>query len=198
MVVESWQGQAAGAISVVGKAVLTLYPPLRPLSHNVNPRDGAQDTLGTDGTATDSSSEEEQPASAKEEHGPSSDDSAKSVSVASVVAKWEQPPTAPLGSTFTPVSGRSLVSDLANEIQTLSTASMGMLTKIEKLEKQAALTTTSVREDVHYITKLNTKHTNELSLKSSTHLHLSDLRTTNQSRDWRSPGARLCSRLDSR
>jgi hypothetical protein len=30
-------------ISVVGKAVLTLYPPLRPLSHNVNPRDGAQD-----------------------------------------------------------------------------------------------------------------------------------------------------------
>ena len=43
VVVESWQGQAAGAISVVGKAVLTLYPPLRPLSHNVNPRDGAQD-----------------------------------------------------------------------------------------------------------------------------------------------------------
>jgi hypothetical protein len=41
--VESWQGQAAGATSVVGKAVLTLYPPLRPLSHNVNPRDGAQD-----------------------------------------------------------------------------------------------------------------------------------------------------------
>jgi hypothetical protein len=37
------QGQAAGAISVVGKAVRTLYPPLRPLSHNVNPRDGAQD-----------------------------------------------------------------------------------------------------------------------------------------------------------
>ena len=35
--------QAAGAISVVGKAVLTLHPPLRPLSHNVNPRDGAQD-----------------------------------------------------------------------------------------------------------------------------------------------------------
>ena len=35
--------QAAAAISVVGKAVLTLYPPLRPLSHNVNPRDGAQD-----------------------------------------------------------------------------------------------------------------------------------------------------------
>jgi hypothetical protein len=43
VVVESWQGQAAGAISVVRKAVLTLYPPLRPLSHNVNPRDGAQD-----------------------------------------------------------------------------------------------------------------------------------------------------------
>jgi hypothetical protein len=41
--VESWQGQAAGATSVVGKAVLTLCPPLRPLSHNVNPRDGAQD-----------------------------------------------------------------------------------------------------------------------------------------------------------
>jgi hypothetical protein len=30
-------------ISVVGKAVLTPYPPLRPLNHNVNPRDGAQD-----------------------------------------------------------------------------------------------------------------------------------------------------------
>jgi hypothetical protein len=43
VVVESWQGQAAGAISVVGKAVLTLYSPLKPLSHNVNPRDGAQD-----------------------------------------------------------------------------------------------------------------------------------------------------------
>jgi hypothetical protein len=35
--------QAAGAICVVRKAVLTLHPPLRPLSHNVNPRDGAQD-----------------------------------------------------------------------------------------------------------------------------------------------------------
>jgi hypothetical protein len=43
VVVESWQGQATGAISVAGKAVLTLYPPLRPLSHNVNPRYGAQD-----------------------------------------------------------------------------------------------------------------------------------------------------------
>jgi hypothetical protein len=43
VVVEPWQGQAAGAISGVGKAILTLYPPLRPLSHNVNPRDGAQD-----------------------------------------------------------------------------------------------------------------------------------------------------------
>ena len=51
---ESWscgrgvvgQEQAAGAIFVVGKAVLTLYPPLRPLSHNVNPRDGAQDMSG--------------------------------------------------------------------------------------------------------------------------------------------------------
>jgi hypothetical protein len=45
---ESWswgrgKWQAAGAIFVVGKAVLTLHPPLRPLSHNVNPRDGAQD-----------------------------------------------------------------------------------------------------------------------------------------------------------
>jgi hypothetical protein len=44
LVVESWQvWQAAGAIFVVGKAVLTLHPPLRPLSHNVNSRDGAQD-----------------------------------------------------------------------------------------------------------------------------------------------------------
>jgi hypothetical protein len=42
-VVASGKWQAAGAISVVGKTVLTLYPPLRPLSHNVNPRDGAQD-----------------------------------------------------------------------------------------------------------------------------------------------------------
>jgi hypothetical protein len=49
VVVESWQGQAAGAISVVGKAVLTLYPPLRPLSHNVNPRDGAQDIASPTG-----------------------------------------------------------------------------------------------------------------------------------------------------
>jgi hypothetical protein len=45
VVVGSWQGQAAGAISVVEKAVLTLPPPLRPLSHNANPRDGAQDIL---------------------------------------------------------------------------------------------------------------------------------------------------------
>jgi hypothetical protein len=45
--VESWswswsrgrgKWQAAGATSVVGKAVLTLHPPLWPLSHNVNPR----------------------------------------------------------------------------------------------------------------------------------------------------------------
>jgi hypothetical protein len=41
VVVESWQ--AAGVIFAVGKAVLTLHPPLRPLSHNVNLRDGAQD-----------------------------------------------------------------------------------------------------------------------------------------------------------
>jgi hypothetical protein len=45
-VAESWswsrdKWQAAGAIFVVGKAVLTLHPPLRPLSHNANPRDGA-------------------------------------------------------------------------------------------------------------------------------------------------------------
>jgi hypothetical protein len=40
-----WQGQAAGAISVAGKAVHTLYPPLGPLSHNANPRDGAQDIM---------------------------------------------------------------------------------------------------------------------------------------------------------
>jgi hypothetical protein len=33
--------QAAGAIFVVGKVPLTLHPPLRPLSHNANPRDGA-------------------------------------------------------------------------------------------------------------------------------------------------------------
>jgi hypothetical protein len=41
-VADSWswsrgKWQAAGAISVVGKAVLTLYPPPRPLSHNVRP-----------------------------------------------------------------------------------------------------------------------------------------------------------------
>jgi hypothetical protein len=35
--------QATGVIFVVGKVVLTLCPPLGPLSHNVNPRDGAQD-----------------------------------------------------------------------------------------------------------------------------------------------------------
>jgi hypothetical protein len=51
-VVGSWswgrgKWQAAGAIFVVGKAVLTLHPPLGlgPLSHNANPRDGAQKTL---------------------------------------------------------------------------------------------------------------------------------------------------------
>jgi hypothetical protein len=38
---DKWQ--AAGAIFAVGKAVLTLHPPLRPLGHNANPRDGAQD-----------------------------------------------------------------------------------------------------------------------------------------------------------
>jgi hypothetical protein len=57
-VAESWswsrgKWQAAGAISVVGKAVRTLYPPLRPLSHNVNLRDGAQDMLVVIATATD-------------------------------------------------------------------------------------------------------------------------------------------------
>jgi hypothetical protein len=35
--------QAAGVILVVGKVVPTLHPPPSPLSHNVNPRDGAQD-----------------------------------------------------------------------------------------------------------------------------------------------------------
>jgi hypothetical protein len=45
------QWQAAGAIFAVGKAVLTLHPPLRPLSHNVNPRDGAQDIAGSDEVA---------------------------------------------------------------------------------------------------------------------------------------------------
>jgi hypothetical protein len=46
VVVESrGKWQAAGAAFAVGqKAVLTLlYPPLEPLSHNANPRDGAQD-----------------------------------------------------------------------------------------------------------------------------------------------------------
>jgi hypothetical protein len=62
-------------------------------------------------------------------------------------------------------------------MQTLRKASMKMLAKIETLEKQAVLTTTSVREDIHCITKLNTEHTDELSLKLFTHLHLSDLRT---------------------
>jgi hypothetical protein len=38
--------QAARVIFVVGKAVLTLHPPLRPLSHNANLRDGAQDIVG--------------------------------------------------------------------------------------------------------------------------------------------------------
>jgi hypothetical protein len=42
-VVASGKLQELFLVSVVGKAVLTLYPPLRPLSHNVNPRDGAQD-----------------------------------------------------------------------------------------------------------------------------------------------------------
>jgi hypothetical protein len=38
-----WQvASCRSYIFVVGKAVLTLHPPLRPLSHNVNPRDGAQ------------------------------------------------------------------------------------------------------------------------------------------------------------
>jgi hypothetical protein len=45
VVVGSWQ--AAGVIFVVGKAVLTLHPPLRPLSHNANPWDGAQDMLSS-------------------------------------------------------------------------------------------------------------------------------------------------------
>jgi hypothetical protein len=45
---ESWsrgKWQAAGAIFEVGEVVLTLHPPLRPLSHNANPRDGAQDII---------------------------------------------------------------------------------------------------------------------------------------------------------
>jgi hypothetical protein len=50
-VVESRQvASCSGATSVVGKAVLTLHPPLRPLSHNnANPRDGAQDISGREG-----------------------------------------------------------------------------------------------------------------------------------------------------
>jgi hypothetical protein len=40
-VMGSWQ--AAGVIFVVGKVVLTPHPPLRPLGHNANPRDGPQD-----------------------------------------------------------------------------------------------------------------------------------------------------------
>jgi hypothetical protein len=77
------------------------------------------------------------------------------------------------------VSGRSLVSSLASEIQTLSKVSGEMLEKIETLEKQAVLTTTSVRDDIHDITKLNTKRTDELSLKLSTHLHISRIYETN-------------------
>jgi hypothetical protein len=47
----------------------------------------------------------------------------------------------------------------------------------EKLEKQAALTATSMRDDIRSITELNTKHTDELNTKFSTHPHLSELRT---------------------
>jgi hypothetical protein len=54
---------------------------------------------------------------------------------------------------------------------------MKVLAKVEKLEKQAALTTTSMRDDIRSITELNTKHTDELSKKFSTHFHLSELRT---------------------
>jgi hypothetical protein len=54
-------------------------------------------------------------------------------------------------------------SSLAIEIQTLGTASMEVLAKAKKLEKQAALTTTTMREDIHYTTKLNTEHTDELN-----------------------------------
>jgi hypothetical protein len=69
-----------------------------------------------------------------------------------------------------------------------------MLAKIETLEKQAVLTTTtSVREDIHYahITKLNTKHTDELSLKLSTYLHLSDLRTKAATGARQEPGSKV-------
>jgi hypothetical protein len=58
------------------------------------------------------------------EDGSSSDDSVKIGSVASFVAKLEQSPAAPVGNTSTPVSGRSLVSNLASEIQKLSGASV--------------------------------------------------------------------------
>jgi hypothetical protein len=63
VVVES--RQAAGVIFVVciGKAVLKLHPPLRPLSHNVNPRDGAQDiTLTSNKYTTTSWDKRQEPA----------------------------------------------------------------------------------------------------------------------------------------
>jgi hypothetical protein len=44
VVVESWQVVSCRSyLCSRGKAVLTLHPPLIPLSHIVNPRDGAQD-----------------------------------------------------------------------------------------------------------------------------------------------------------
>jgi hypothetical protein len=46
VVVGSWQvASCRSYLCNTWKAVLTLHPPLRPLSHNVNPRDGAQDMV---------------------------------------------------------------------------------------------------------------------------------------------------------
>ena len=106
-------------------------------------------------------------------YGSGSDDNVKIGSVASLVAKLEQSPTTPMGNTSTPVSGRSLVSNLASEIQKLGRASVKMLDKIETLEeheverlekiatleKQAVLTATSVREDIRNITERSTMNT---------------------------------------
>jgi hypothetical protein len=71
-----------------------------------------------------------------------------------------------------------------------------MLDKIVTLEKQAVLTTTSVRDDIRDITELNTTRTDELSHKLSTHLHLSDLR--NKSARWRKWLSKCQTALDNR
>jgi hypothetical protein len=40
------QWQAAGVIFIAGEVVLTLHPPLGPLSHDVNPRAGPPEIAG--------------------------------------------------------------------------------------------------------------------------------------------------------